>query len=262
MILKRLTGKAFASLAMLAMFTAAFAQGPDLEREQRLADQIVDDIFDGEPVMLKAGEHEFLSIYTEAGEDAKGAAIIMHGRGFHPDWPDAINPLRVGLTENGWNTLSLQMPVLEKEAKYNDYVFVFPDAYPRIEAAIKYAREQGNDKVVLIAHSCSVHMVMSWINKKGAQGADAVVGIGMGATDYKQPMLEDFPFSRITVPVLDIYGEDDYPAVHRLAPDRLAAIQAAGNAKSAQLVVPGADHYFKGKGETLVDAVSSWLDTL
>jgi hypothetical protein len=33
--------------------------GSDLEREQRLADQIVDDIFDGEPVMLKADDHEF-----------------------------------------------------------------------------------------------------------------------------------------------------------------------------------------------------------
>jgi len=72
MILKSLTGSAFASLAM---FTAAFAQGPDLEREQRLADQIVDDIFDGEPVMLKAGEHEFLSIYTEAGEGAAAALL-------------------------------------------------------------------------------------------------------------------------------------------------------------------------------------------
>ncbi len=261
MIIKKIITGVATGAIILSMHMPAWAQQPDLEREQRLVDEIIDDIFDGEPVMLSDGEREFLGIYTEA-EEAKGAAIIMHGRGFHPDWPDAINPLRVGLVENGWNTLSLQMPVLEKEAKYNDYVFIFPASYPRIEAAIKYASEQGNDKVVLFAHSCIVHMVMSWINKHGAEGVDAVVGIGMGATDYKQPMLEDFPFDRITVPVLDIYGEEDYPAVHRMAPDRLAAMQAAGNPRSAQVVVPGADHYFKGKGDLLVQEVSGWLGSL
>ncbi len=89
----------------------------DIEREKRLASQIVDSIMDGEPVFLKSGDHEFLSIYTEADEPV-GAAIIMHGRGFHPNWSDVVYPLRVGLVEHGWNTLSLQMPVLEKEARY------------------------------------------------------------------------------------------------------------------------------------------------
>jgi dienelactone hydrolase len=154
------------------------------------------------------------------------------------------------------------MPVLEKEAKYNDYVFIFPEAWPRIEAAINYAREQGNKKIVLIAHSCSVHMTMTWIAKNGDKEIDAFVGIGMGATDYKQPMLEDFPLEEMSVPVLDIYGADDYPAVHRMAPERIASIQKAGNPKSAQVIVPNADHYFKGQGGPLVEEVSSWLDTL
>ena len=38
--------------------------------------------------------------------------IILHGRGYHPDWAEVANPLRVGLAE-GWNTLSLKMPVLD-----------------------------------------------------------------------------------------------------------------------------------------------------
>ena len=89
------------------------AHASDLEREQRLMDQIIDAILDGDPVMLDAAGHEFLSIYTEADEP-KGAVLILHGRGFHPDWADTINPLRVGLIEHGWNTLSIQLPVLEK----------------------------------------------------------------------------------------------------------------------------------------------------
>ena len=39
-------------LSLLLALPSALAGGPDLEREQRLADQIVDAILDGEPVYL------------------------------------------------------------------------------------------------------------------------------------------------------------------------------------------------------------------
>ena len=104
------------------------ASEPDYARETRLANQIVDMILDGDPVWLEADAHEFLSIYTEADEP-RAAVLILHGRGFHPDWADAVNPLRVGLVEHGYSTLSLQMPVLDKEAKYYDYVPIFDFAH-------------------------------------------------------------------------------------------------------------------------------------
>jgi alpha-beta hydrolase superfamily lysophospholipase len=236
----------------------------DLAREKRMADEIVDVILDGDAVFLEADNHQFLSIYTEA-EESKGVVIILHGRGFHPDWQDTVNPLRVGLTEFGWNTLSVQLPVLEKQAKYYDYVPLFPEALPRIDAAIKFAREQGNEKVVLVAHSCGVHMAMAWIDAwdaNGEQKIDAYVGLGMGATDYQQLMEKPFPFEKLTIPILDVYGEHDYPVVLRKAPERLQSIEAAGNKKSSQSVVKGADHYYENKGEELTQVVNRWLQTL
>jgi pimeloyl-ACP methyl ester carboxylesterase len=242
----------------------------DLAREKRMANQIVDAILDGEAIYLPVDEggetHEFLSIYTESDEP-KGVAIILHGRGFHPDWQDAINPLRVGLVEHGWNTLSVQMPVLEKQAKYYDYVPVFPKALPRIDQAIAFAREQIRqnqlpDKVVLIAHSCGAHMAMAWAEQETFERIDAYIGLGMGATDYKQPMLKPFPLERLKVPVLDVYAENDYPAVLKKAPERLAMIKQAGNAKSAQAIVKGSDHYYTDRGDELVEVVADWLSTL
>ena len=245
----------------------ASAQASDLAREKRLAEQIVDAIIDGDPVMLRSADHEFLSIYTEAEipdgmEHSRGAAIILHGRGFHPNWADVVLPLRVGLTEHGWNTLSMQMPVLEKEAKFYDYVPIFNEAGPRIDAGIKYLREQGNQKIVLIAHSCSVHMVMAWVDAGKMHGIDALVGIGMGATDYKQPMAKPFPLDKITLPVLDVYGSDEYPAVQRGAAERLAQMKLAGNPKSAQIVVLEANHYFTEKADELMDVLVPWLNAL
>jgi len=237
------------------------AAEPDYQREARLADQIVDMIFDGEPVWLEADEREFLGIYTEA-DDARAAVVILHGRGFHPDWADTVNPLRVGLAELGYNTLSLQMPVLEKDSSYYDYVPIFGFAHARIESAIRFLRDNGNAKVVLLAHSCGVHMSMDWIRDKGDDAIDAYIGLGMGATDYQQPIREPFPLGQMQVPVLDLYGADEYPAVMRGAPGRWAMIETAGNAQSRQIVLPDANHYFTDQGDALVSAVVGWLDLL
>jgi alpha-beta hydrolase superfamily lysophospholipase len=237
------------------------AAQPDFEREARLASEIVDGIMDGDAVMLADGDHEFLSIYTEADEP-KGTVIILHGRGFHPDWMDAVQPLRVGLVEEGWSTLSLQMPVLEKTAKYYDYEPIFPASHARIEAAIAYAKEQSDKPVVILAHSCGAHMAMSWIREKSDESIDAYIGAGMGATDFKQPMREPFPLASMKVPVLDVYGTDEYPAVLRMAEERLAMITEAGNAQSAQKTVEGANHYFANKGEEATAVVAEWLNNL
>jgi hypothetical protein len=188
--------------------------------------------------------------------------LIMHGRGFHPDWADTVNPLRVGLVERGYSTLSLQMPVLARDAKYYDYVPIFPYAHARIEAGIRFLRDNGYAKVVLLAHSCGVHMAMDWIRTKNDRSIDAFIGLGMGATDYQQPMHQAFPLDWMQVPILDLYGAEEYPAVIRLAPGRKEMIDKTGHEKSRQLVLPGADHYFTDQGDPLVSAVADWLDQL
>ncbi len=255
----------------LGLTGASALPAQDLERERRLASEIVDSIMDGEALTLHAGstvkdgvrDTKFLAIYTASEEmPAHGAAIVLHGRGFHPDWPEVVRPLRTVLPEHGWHTLSLQMPVLEKDAKYYDYVPIFPAAFPRIAAGIAFLREQGISRIVIIAHSCSVHMTMAYIEAFGDGEIDAFVGIGMGATDYGQPMKKPFPLDRMTVPVLDVFGSDDFPAVVREAPERAAAAGAAGNARSSQVMVEDADHYFRDKDDELIAVVSAWLESL
>ena len=242
---------------------AGIAAAQDLERERRLGAEIVDMIIDGEPVHLDADGHPFLALHTEAADGGSGRAVlVMHGRGFHPDWPEVAAPLRAELPEHGWETLSLQMPVLGKTATYYDYVPIFAAAFPRIRAGIEYLRERGADTVVLAAHSCSAHMAMAFVRHHGDAGFDGFIGIGMGATDVGQPMREPFPLAEMAVPVLDLFGDEDYPSVPGKAPGRLAAIRTAGHPRSAQRMIPGADHFFRDMDEELVDAVVDWLATL
>jgi len=261
-ILSRPPGATLILNALCALAFAAGSTASDLERERRLAEQTVDAILEGEPLMLNAGGHEFLGIYTRAEtEPERGAAIILHGRGMHPDWEQVAGPLRKALPAHGWSTLSVQMPVLDKDASYYDYVEIMPEAPPRIEAALAYLRNLGTDRIILIAHSCGVHMSMAWIQQHGDTSIDAYIGIGMGATDYRQPMRQTFPFDRIRVPLLNIHGEDDYPAVQRLAA-QLEPLLAQLNTRSAQRRIPGAGHYFNGHEAELSVVISDWLETL
>ncbi len=154
------------------------------------------------------------------------------------------------------------MPVLETDAKYYDYVSIFPYAFPRIEAGINYLQSKGINNIILLAHSSGVHMSMAWIKQTGGTDISAYIGIGMGATDDKQPMISPFPIEKISVPILDVYAENDIPTVIKMSSLRLKQITRAGNEKSAQIVIPGADHYNTGKGDELLKVVSKWLNSL
>lgn len=253
------------SLALL-IFLSSGSQvtfGSDMEKEQRLKNQVIDYILDGDAVMLKANGQEFLSIYMEAEQDTpKGGVILMHGRGLHPNWPNVMYPLRTGLPRHGWSSLSIQMPVLDNQASFYDYLYILPESYPRITAAVDYLRQQGIERIVLLAHSCSVHMSIGWLEQNPQQNIYAYIGIGMGSTDKGQPMPKPFPLEKFPMPILDIRGEHDYPAVHGKAADRWQRIQQAGNPASRQQVISDADHYFTDKGEVLLKAVADWLATL
>ena len=239
---------------------------PDFERESRMIDEIEESVMDGDVEYLPLeDDKEVFSIYMEPESDTfKGGVIILHSRGYHANWSDTIKPLRIGLAEKGWHTLSVQMPVLDKKAKYYDYVPIFPYAHERIDAALSFYKQRGIDNVILIGHGCGAHMSMSYIDKYGDEKISAYIGIGMGATDYKQKIVKQFPLDKMLSPVLDIFAENDFPGVIRLSESRQDLMDIAANAKSAQMVVKGANHYYNenGTAQVLTNTIDTWLTGL
>jgi hypothetical protein len=253
----------YALILTLLLSLTGVAIAADVEREQRLVTELEASLFDGDLQRLSAGKVTFTAVELRPDSTpVRGSIILLHGRGVHADWPDNIGPLRMALAQNGWHTLSLQMPVLEKSAKYFDYLAILPEAFPRIEAGIKHLLTSGHRPIVLLAHSCGAHMAMAWLEATAGRHIDAFIGIGMGATDYRQPMQRPFPFATLKIPVLDIFGSEDYPAVHRLAPIRLEKIQLGGHRGSTQVVVDGADHDFTAYTSAMAQPISRWLNSL
>lgn len=225
------------------------AAQPDYGREKRWADEVVPAIVVGDAVYLaqKSG-HRFLAIWTPNAKATAGV-IVVHGLGVHPDW-GLINPLRSHLADQGYATLSVQMPVLMSEMRADYYPPLLPDAAERLALAVAFLRGKGLEKIAIVSHSLGVRMVNHFLNQDAAARIDAWVAIGLPG-EYTRP--ETF-----RAPVLDLYGEKDQPAVLAHAEKRAAAIR--GIRGSAQVQVAGADHFFTGTESELVRQVRLFLD--
>jgi pimeloyl-ACP methyl ester carboxylesterase len=245
-------------ILMILAFSTSI-QASDLAKEKRWADQVVDAILDGEAIWLNDGTSDFLGIYTEAEEDKGRAVIVMHGTGIHPDWQQVVKPLRVGLIEHNWNTLSIQMPILPNEAEYAEYAPLYDEVAPRIGAAIEYLKANGSKDIVLIGHSQGATMAAYYLSTS-KQDVNGFVAIGMGTLAEDKRMNSALSLEKIKVPVLDLYGDDDLEDVMATIDDRAAAAGKAGNKNFTQIEVEGANHFFDGKEDELVETVADWLE--
>ena len=237
-------------LLVSTLLQAQPASQPDYAREKRWADEITPGLVVGDAIYLtqKSG-HKFLAIYTEAPK-APAAVIVVHGLGVHPDWA-LIGALRNGLADDGYTTLSVQMPVRAANALAEEYPGLFADAAERLAAATALLRSKGYRRIAIVAHSMGARMSNYFLANAGAGSMDAWVSIGISNGEFINA-------DKLGLPILDIYGERDFPPVLRKAGAREAVLRTLKG--SAQIEVPDADHYFAGRESELVKQVRQFLD--
>jgi pimeloyl-ACP methyl ester carboxylesterase len=239
----------FALGFLLGIFPVKDSRAQDYEREKRWADQIVPGLMFGDAVWLEQKNgHKFLGLYTEA-KKPKGAAIVAHGRGWSPDY-ELYGTLRTRLADLGYTTLSIQLPVLPSTAILGLYVPLYPDARERFQLAVDFLKQKGHRNIAIVSHSLGATMANQYLIRTDDKSVGAWVFIGI-----LQGLEEMY---RIKIPVLDIYGSNDWTVTMWGGPERLAQIRT--NPKSAQVVVPEATHFFEGREEELLKEVAGFLD--
>jgi alpha/beta superfamily hydrolase len=245
--------------ALTALLVSFAAVASDVEKEQRWADQIVDAIIEGDAVWLQADGQAFLGIFTEAEDpDSKLGAIIAHGIGVHPDWQQVVYPLRTGLPPLGWHTLSLQMPILPNDADEGEYAALMDEVVPRLNAGVAFLKERGVDNIVIVAHSLGSTMASYYLST-GDRDVEGFVAIGMPAGIRNSGIVNAEMVKRIKVPLLDLYGGSDSAEVMAAAPVRERVKGEGADGAYTSRRVEGANHFFDGQEEALVDAVHDWL---
>ena len=252
------------TLVSCLSFYSLTLSASDTAKEKRWADQIVDSIMVGEAEWLTSNGHKFLGIYTEhTTEKAEGGVIVLHGSGVHPNWPDVVHPVRTLLPDHGWQTLSLQMPVLPNEADYKEYIPLFDEVAPRITAGVEFLKSKGINNIVILGHSLGSSMAAhALVTGKPDSSVKGLVAIGVAGNLIKDDKKNySTSLAYIKIPILDIYGSDDLDIVRNNADKRAMAAKKSGNTHYTQIIVDGANHMFTGKGDELVERVHSWLET-
>lgn len=247
-------------LVFLLMINSVFnAQASDFAKEKRWADQIVDFLIDGEAEWLNLGSHKVLAIYTESAlDDVKGAVIVIHGSGVHPNWQEVVQPLRTQLPENGWATLAIQMPVLDNDAEYIEYAPLFDEVAPRIEAAIKNLQNKGFKNINIVAHSLGSAMSAYYLANHKTTVIKRFVAVGLPGPRADERMNTLTALQKINIPMLDLYGEKDLDYVLESSKQRKKA--GSQNKNYSQKMVADADHFFVGKDDELISRVANWLN--
>jgi pimeloyl-ACP methyl ester carboxylesterase len=192
--------------------------------------------------------HQFLALYTQAA-DSKTALIIAHGRGWSPDF-ELYGTLRTRLAEEGYTTLSIQLPVLPSTAILGLYVPLYPDARERFQLAVDCLKAKGYRSIAIVSHSLGATMANQYLIRTDETAVRGWVFIGI-----LQGLEEMY---RIKIPVLDVFGEHDWDVTRWGADERRAQLERVPG--SAQVVVPKATHFFERQEEELIKVVKAFLD--
>ena len=225
---------------------AGVASGPDYAREAKWADEVVPGLVVGDPVYLQTprGHRKFLTLFTPVAGSSK-ALIVVHGMGIHPDW-GMVGTLRTELADRGYTTLSIQMPILAADAKGEDYPPTFPEAAERLGEAVAFLKGKGYTEIAVVSHSMGSRMSLDYFKGKPDAVVKAWASLGPSFKGY----------GPVKLPILDLYGDNDLPAVLGNAGARKASL---GHSGSKQVVVARTDHFFTGHEGAMVSAVADFL---
>jgi len=204
----------------------------------------------GDAVRLKTADGiEFLALYTPV-ERAKGAVLLAHGPGLHPDH-GITGELRVHLADRGYATLSLQMPVLAAEVDDGGaYRELFPEAARRIAAGMRFLQDKGARRIALVSHAMGAAMAYEYLRRNRGAPVSAWAALSFYGV-YEEVGGAGFP-------ILDLYGAADYRGIRGPADERAQILRARPGSK--QLAVPDGGRFLAGGEKTVLREVAAFLD--
>lgn len=243
--------QAIAAIIAALLLGTPGAAAQDYEREKRWSEEIMPALVVGDAVWLETGSgRKFLGIYTLV-RNARGSVVLVHGVGVHPDH-GMIGVLRTKLSDLGYTTLAIQMPVQPADRGSEDYYpKLFPEALERIGSAAAWMRSRGHERLSLVSHSMGSWMANEYFDATPQSPYLAWVCLSLTG-GFSWPM----HFSRR--PILDVYGEDDLPVATSAAWRRRLTLTTTVE-KSRQVMIPGADHFYTKKEDELAGVIADWL---
>lgn len=218
----------------------------------------------------------FNGLLLESTANSNVGVVLLHGRNGNADGV-VVSELRNSINTLGYTTLSIDEPVPAAGTGFSKYVddvnganTVFPELYARVRTAVNELATRGIDEVVLLGFSlggrmASAHVARGQVDELPIIG---MIGIGMYGNSI-DPLNAALTLDEISVPVLDIFGDNDTSAVSTAAA-RLSAYNSGNGTNYTQTMIECIDpltncvpHNFfgyRGAGNPVLETeVNNWL---
>jgi hypothetical protein len=254
-----------AALYLSVVFaTSAFAQHSDYAREKRFAQEVSAQLLVGDVVQISHAANSaqrelpsFMAVYA-AGQAQRPAIVFAHNVGTHPD-DGLTGQLRQRLNDWGYTTLAIQMPIAAREAQLEDYFpKLFPEASARLHSAAQWLRQQGHTRVTLVSHTMGAWMANVYLDDLAKRSIDAKsfpyqAWVCISLTGGYSNATRNY-----SLPILDLYGEQDIPIVVSSAGRRAGTMRLAAEG-SAQVKIEGADAQWRSKEGEAAQAIDAFI---
>lgn len=168
---------------------------------------------------LEANGEPFLTLYRAAlTSSTQGCVIMLHSDNEHPDWPDAIAPLRNAMPEHSWCTFAIEVPDIIKRAEPVKTTTPTADntqqpaaelpnqalVFARIQATIDDAQAQDVSQFAFLGYGTGASYALGFL------AANPSAGKALALIDIESPPnLSDYEVAQkirqVSLPILDYY---------------------------------------------------------
>ncbi len=156
---------------------------PEMQRMQSIAAEIENQDY---VLWLQAKGKNFLALnQPQNTANGRGAVILLHDEGSHPNWPNSINSLRSSLPNYGWHTLAISLPDSEDMAATSQgeemtkgvgsSTTAMVQEKPahiiinRINAAYQYLNEQAEFNIVLLGEGVGAGWAAQYLSQSQSE---------------------------------------------------------------------------------------------
>jgi pimeloyl-ACP methyl ester carboxylesterase len=247
-------------LLLLALCFISPLQASNLSLEWRISKALDTPNLSGEAVWLEADGIRFLGIYSPSkAKLSLGGAVILHDAGSHADWQEVIQPLRLHLSTQGWNTLAIQLPAVETKPDPSVLLSLLEEASPRIQKAIEYFNPQQQPSLVLVGHGLGAAMALHHVAKQANQQVAAIAAISLSIDTENDAAPVSAALAQLQLPILDLFGSRDLVSVIDSAEKRRQIAFRNKHDRYRQEQIQGANHFFTGLQSSLSQRIHGWL---
>ncbi len=171
------------------------------DREEQMSKLIEKNLRSGESIWLGNVDDAFLALYKkDSSKKTQGGILILHDLGANANWPQLINPLRLGLAKKGWHTLSVQLPMVDPEVEKEAYLTHFDEAVVRVGAGIEQLKQKDVNNIVIIGHGMGAAVGTFYLSQTPKAPVAALVTISLVGQDVLKPKRQREPAEELSSP--------------------------------------------------------------